>query len=47
MKANWFTDYIAKNREALIERLDKALQWQDFGEGLIVAHKISDRRPNE
>ena len=27
MKANWFTDYIAKNREALIERLDKALQW--------------------
>lgn len=27
LKAEWFTDYIAKNREQLIERLDKALMW--------------------
>lgn len=27
LKANWFTDFIAKNREQLIERIDKALLW--------------------
>jgi transposase len=27
LKAEWFTDFIAKKREQLIERLDKALQW--------------------
>lgn len=27
MKAEWFTDFIAKTREQLIERLDKALCW--------------------
>jgi transposase len=27
MKAEWFTDFIAKTRENLIERLDKALCW--------------------
>jgi transposase len=27
LKAEWFTDFIAKNREQLIERLDKALIW--------------------
>jgi len=27
IKAEWFTDFIAKNREALIQRLDAALLW--------------------
>lgn len=27
LKAEWFTDFIAKSREALCERLDKGLQW--------------------
>lgn len=27
MKANWFTDFISKNREELIDRLDQALNW--------------------
>jgi transposase/REP element-mobilizing transposase RayT len=27
IKAEWFTDFIAKDRDALIERLDKALLW--------------------
>jgi transposase len=27
IKAEWFTDFIAKNREQLIERLDQALLW--------------------
>lgn len=27
MKTEWFTDFIAKTRESLIERLDKALCW--------------------
>jgi transposase len=27
IKAEWFTDFIAKDRSQLIERLDKALLW--------------------
>jgi transposase len=27
MKAQWFTDFSAKNKIALIDRLDKALLW--------------------
>ncbi|MDK2973469.1 MAG: hypothetical protein PWP23_3224 [Candidatus Sumerlaeota bacterium] len=27
IKANWFTDFVAKTREQLMERLDKALCW--------------------
>jgi len=27
IKAEWFTDFVAKSREALIERLDQALKW--------------------
>jgi hypothetical protein len=27
MKAEWFSDFIAKTREALCQRLDQALQW--------------------
>lgn len=27
IKAEWFTDFIAKDRDALIDRLDKALRW--------------------
>lgn len=27
IKAEWFTDFIAKDREALVARLDRALVW--------------------
>jgi hypothetical protein len=27
MKAEWFTDFIAKNHEQLLARLDQALNW--------------------
>ncbi len=27
LKAEWFTDFIAKNRQQLIDRLDQALLW--------------------
>ena len=27
IKANWFTDFVAKDREGLIQRLDQALCW--------------------
>jgi transposase len=27
LKAEWFCDFIAKDREALMLRLDQALQW--------------------
>lgn len=27
IKREWFTDFVAKDRQALIDRLDKALQW--------------------
>jgi len=27
IKAEWFTDFVAKDEEALMERLDKALCW--------------------
>lgn len=27
LKAEWFTDFVAKDREALLERLDQALTW--------------------
>jgi hypothetical protein len=27
IKAQWFTDFVAKDRSALVERLDRALLW--------------------
>jgi transposase len=37
LKAYWFTDFIAKNREQLIERIDNALLW-------VMARQINNQR---
>ena len=34
IKAHWFSDFVAKSREALIERLDQALLWAMGRQGL-------------